>query len=176
MKLNLACGKTKLEGYLNVDCDATLEPDQLVDILKPFPWNAGSIEKVLLFHAIEHVPKHFHIFLLQEIHKVLQQDGELLLAYPEWSRCAKNWLENFRGTREYWEATLYGRQTSPYDVHVCIIDTPQLLDFLRIIGFKDITFWPDKPPNEHNTVLRAIKCDARITYLEDLKEEVFGHA
>jgi len=47
MKLNLGCGSKKLEGWINVDSVAGVEPDLLHDISLPFQYADYSIDEIL---------------------------------------------------------------------------------------------------------------------------------
>ena len=38
-------------------------------------------------------------------------------------RLPQFWLDNKYGDRDFWEATIYGRQLFPADFHVCAIDS-----------------------------------------------------
>src|SRR5574339_984784 len=99
MKLNLGCGLNKLSGYLNIDIDEKLQPDQAFDFTKKFPFGDGSIDEVVMYHVIEHIQKVFHSVIFHEIHRVLRPDGLLIVSFPEFTECAKHWIENYRGKR-----------------------------------------------------------------------------
>ena len=172
-KLNLGCGQTKLPGYWNIDKDDAVEPDQKIDICGYLPFASSYFEEVVFFHTIEHIEKKYHPPMLAEIHRVLDTDGRLVLGYPEFAVCAQYWIDNYLGKRDYWEACIYGRQTSPDDFHVSAMHTPELKDLLLSIGFKDITH-REEIGNRQYTVLKAIKGEPRITYEQDLTELVFG--
>lgn len=172
-KLNLGCGLCKLDGYLNVDIDAELKPDAIVDLTKPFPFEKEQFEEVLFFHTIEHISKSFHPQMLSEIHRVLKPEGKVFIGYPEFSVCAKFWLDNKRGKRDFWEACIYGRQTSAADFHVALMDSAELKDMLLSLGFDNIIYKAEEH-NEQYTLLTAVKGTPRITYEEHVKEVVFG--
>ena len=172
-KLNLGCGLCKLDGYFNVDIDEELKPDAIVDLTKPFPFEKDKFEEVLFLHTIEHISKSFHPSILSEIQRVLKPEGKLILGYPEFSVCAQFWIDNKRGKRDFWEACIYGRQTSVSDFHVALMDSAELKDTLLSIGFDNIVHKPEEH-NEQYTVLTAIKGIPRITYEEHVKEFVFG--
>jgi len=172
-KLNLGCGQCKLEGFLNVDCDEALEPDLVVDLKKPLPFEEGVFEEVLFMHTIEHIEKKWHPTILTEIHRALAENGRLILGYPEFSTCIKYWLENHRGKRDFWEACIYGRQLSPSDFHVSAMDSAELKDLLLSVGFDDIHI-KSEDANPQYTILTARKARPRITYAEHLREVIFG--
>ena len=80
MKLNLGCGLRKIEGWLNVDCVPSFEPDRLID-LERTPWDLpdDGAEEVLLNHVLEHLGESTSAFLgvMTELHRICA-DGALL--------------------------------------------------------------------------------------------------
>lgn len=163
IKLNLGCGAAVYEGYINVDVDKQIldnkEPGikECWDLKKRFPLADGIAEEILLIHTIEHIEKKHHESLFLECHRVLCKGGLLVLAYPEFKVCAKYYIENKRGQRDFWERTIYGRQLYPSDFHVSLMDTDELLVTLTQCGFKNIQFAAEPIPNENNTILKCTK-------------------
>ena len=175
-KLNLGCGGCKLTGYLNVDVDPEVKPDMEMDICAFFPFVDDQFEEVLFLHTIEHIEKRWHPSIFSEIHRVLKKDtGKFILGYPEFSLCAQNWLTNHRGKRDFWEATIFGRQLSKADFHVCAMDSAEVKDTLLTVGFEDIKI-REEPHNPHYTIITAIKGTPRITYQEHIGNVIFGEA
>lgn len=173
MKLNLACGLTKLEGYHNVDANPEVKPDEVMDICGFLPWENESADEIVLMHAIEHIQKRYHGSMLSEFHRILKPGARLVLGYPEFEVCCKFWLDNYLGKRDFWEACIYGRQLDPKDFHVTAIHTPELLDTLRTVGFEDL-IWKPEASNPQYTLLRAVRGAARPTYEEVLTQRIFG--
>ena len=57
MKLNLACGQTRIEGFTGVDIVKTDYSDVVHDLLSfPWPFEAESVDRVVCSHFIEHIP------------------------------------------------------------------------------------------------------------------------
>ncbi len=168
IKLNLGCGTEKLPGYINIDTEKSCKPDLIWNILeKPLPYQIGSVEEVVLFHTIEHIQKRHHHIILKQIHKVLKPKGRLLISYPEWLECAKRWVANHKGHRDFWEKTMYGRQLYPSDHHVCIMDSDEFKNLLEENGFIRVKRYQEPEPNEFNTI---IECKRSVQYAnyEDL--------
>lgn len=80
MKLNLGCGSRHLEGWLNIDTVAALQPDRVMD-LERTPWDlpTDSAEEVLLNHVLEHLGASTGSFLgvMGELYRVCR-DGALI--------------------------------------------------------------------------------------------------
>ncbi|MGQ9845887.1 MAG: class I SAM-dependent methyltransferase [Bacteroidales bacterium] len=162
IKLNLGCGNLKITDYINVDINPKCKPDIIADIIKPLPFKDNSVDEVLLFHTIEHIQKSLRPVLLRNIYKVLKLHGILLISYPEFTKCYDNWKNNYLGKKDFWEMTIYGRQSSPSDFHVTIMHTEDFIKELVYNGF-EILFTIPEPKENYNTVISARKVE-NFTY------------
>lgn len=159
MKLNYGCGSSKIEGYINIDIEKTLNPDVVCDArYGPLPYAAGEVDEIVAIHVIEHIEHKFQPRVLQEFHRVLKPGGILRLAYPEFAECANNFLMNKDGLRDFWRATLYGRQLYPGDFHVTPMVTSNLIEELMAIGFNGFVV-QSETPESFNTTIECTKCE-----------------
>lgn len=72
MKLNLGSGKSKFEGFINVDDDTTVNPDYLInldDIGLRLPFDDDSVDEIKAHHVLEHIGSGF-MQLMREIYRV----------------------------------------------------------------------------------------------------------
>lgn len=97
-KLNIGSGQRRFEGHgwINVDC-AYRPPDQVPDLLcdvgkEPLPYPDGSMEVCVLHHVYEHLHLGEGHGLIREIHRVLKQDGSLIITIPDMRALAERWL------------------------------------------------------------------------------------
>lgn len=166
LSLNLGCGSAKISGCVNIDIEASCKPDLVHDFTKKqLPYPDNSVEEVYLFHTIEHISKRLHRPILQEIHRVLKINAPFWVSYPEFSKIIENWKTNKRGLRQFWEATIYGRQLYPSDYHVCIMDSFELKQLLSEVGFVQIVS-ESESTEDYNTVTTCLKGIPYITYEE----------
>jgi predicted SAM-dependent methyltransferase len=172
MKLNLGCGLQKLEGYVNVDIDPNLKPDEVFDFTRTFPYADESVEEIVAYHVLEHLPKHIHRSIYSEIYRVLVPSGRLVISFPEFLACVENWKTNHKGMRDFWEATLYGRQSSPHDYHVCIMDREMVARELIRCGF-GILYKGPEPVEQFNSVIKAEKFQ-KYSYQEAMAETIYA--
>src|SRR6185436_18166651 len=103
MKLNYGCGEQPLEGYTNVDSvqNKITKPDLIADIkLGSLPFDNETFEEICALHCIEHIERGWWPRVFQEFHRILQPNGLLILAYPEFERCAHNFITNYKGARD----------------------------------------------------------------------------
>lgn len=170
IKLNLGCGTTKLEGYVNIDVEESCSPDLVCDFTKvALPYENDSVEEIVMFHTIEHIRKIIHPGLFGEFRRVLKVGGRLIISYPNFWECATRWKNNYQGQRDFWHATMFGRQLYPSDYHVCAMDPTEVEIILRDIGFGDVNTEPeaDEP---FNSITWGIKREVK-TYVNQLKSD-----
>ena len=75
IKINLGSGNRKQEGYINIDIDATNDPDLILDISTGLPYEDNSVDEVLAVDFLEHIPIGKTIFVIDEIWRVLKPGG-----------------------------------------------------------------------------------------------------
>lgn len=173
MKLNIGCGETKLEGFINIDMEPSAMPDLIVDIRTgKLPYEDNSVEEIYCIHNIEHIEYRLQRQVLTEMWRVLEKDGKLILAYPEFEKCAENFIKNYKGMKDFFRATLYGLQRYQGDYHVTPMVTSDLIDSLLSIGFTSIQHTPEieEPYNTFLVCHKGIHMDREVI----LNESVFG--
>lgn len=154
MKYNIGCGNKKWKGFVNIDIEKSVKPDLLLDIrYQRLPCKDFEVDEIWLFHTLEHMQKSYWKRIFMEFNRALKNGGVLNLAYPEFTKCYNNWLKNKYDDREFWEATLFGRQLYPSDFHVAICDTQEITGLLKDHGFGEIRHAAEAEPNDHYTVL-----------------------
>ena len=144
IKLNLGCGANKIPGYINIDMEKSLKPDlHLNFVYQRLPFKDGTVDEVILFHTIEHIQKRFHQKVLSEVRRVLKLGARVIITYPQFDKCYERWKSNFKGERQYWEATMFGRQAFPSDFHVCIMMPRELEQSMVAVGYDKIIHRPE---------------------------------
>ena len=88
-RLNLGCGQTNLDGYLNVDISEFTNPDQRVDLnVTPWPWKDNEFGHIVAKDVLEHLGDnndHF-IEILKEMYRVSDNAAVWEIQVPHW-RC-----------------------------------------------------------------------------------------
>lgn len=156
LRLNLGCGSNKIEGCINVDIEPSNNPDVVFDFTQAFPYDSDSVDAIYMFHVIEHVKKQFHETIFCEVGRVLKPNAPFFLSFPEFLRCADSYRTNRYGKRDFWEATIYGRQLYPSDTHIALMDTTRVVPLLKRLGFHSIEV-AQEPDEDWNTIIKARK-------------------
>lgn len=90
LKLNLACGQTKLDGYVGVDVASGEHVDVVHDLLTfPWPFEESSVSHAYASHFLEHIPHQiggtaqdgFFAFF-DELWRVMEPEGEAHFVVP----------------------------------------------------------------------------------------------
>lgn len=82
IKLNIGCGPSLIEGWLN--CDIHLHPGSMfLDATQPFPLPDASVRYIRCEHFIEHLDYAQGEFFLRECRRVLKDGGVLRLITPD---------------------------------------------------------------------------------------------
>ncbi len=106
MKLNLGCGLSVVDGWINVDYALGARLTKLPlfstinrkfkvfsgdwdnrvflhDLTCRFPWGDDSVDYCYSSHTLEHLTREQGVFLLQESHRVLRQGGVIRIVVPD---------------------------------------------------------------------------------------------
>lgn len=171
LKLNLGCGTTKFDSYVNIDIEPTCNPDLVCNfIMDTLPYEDGTVDEIVLFHTIEHIRKVYHNRVLIECLRVLKVDGKLIVSFPEFLKCVENWKSNKYGIKEKWEQTIFGRQLYPSDYHVALMHGGDFTLLLRSLGFINVRCIPE-PGEDFNSVVYATRGSGTIVSHEELLKQ-----
>lgn len=101
--LNIGSGQRRFESvpectWVNIDC-VSRPPDQVPDVVcdvgkEPLPYNADTVDYVVLSHIIEHFGCGEADSMLKECLRVLKPNGSLIATVPDLRALAQRWLVN----------------------------------------------------------------------------------
>jgi len=81
--LNLGSGYRKLEGFINIDNRAEVEPDLLCSVLDGLPYSDNSVDMIRADDFLEHIPIGKTIQVITEIWRVLKPGGIFESSTPD---------------------------------------------------------------------------------------------
>lgn len=161
LKLNLCSGGVNKENYINIDKNAQTCPNIVLDIVKdPLPYEDATVDVVWFSHGIEHIERFHWDYVFMEVRRVLKNDSRLILVYPEFAKCAQNYIkamEENDSKADYWLQTLYGRRAWIGDEHVTAVNSRELQLILESCGYRRIRFCEETPTENYNSIMVAFK-------------------
>ena len=84
LRLNLGCGRSPLQGWVNVDIAPLPGIDVVADLDRcrthPLPFAESSASEFLMSHVLEHIGD--TLALLQELHRIAQPGARLTIRSP----------------------------------------------------------------------------------------------
>jgi len=102
IKLNLGCGGTLLDGYIN--CDLYVEGAEMHFDAKEIPFDDNSVDEISAYHLLEHFDYHEAFDVLKEWKRALKPGGKLVVETPDMLNSCKRFIE---GDEQY-KIKLYG--------------------------------------------------------------------
>ncbi len=111
-KLNLGCGDNLLEGYVNID-KYDKAADVRLDITNLDPYADKSVDEIVAYQVIEHVPYNESNQMFREMHRVLKPGGFAIVETPDIEYVARAILKE--GLEDKWIWNLVGQYYRPWD-------------------------------------------------------------
>jgi len=136
LRLNLGCGRSPLEGWVNVDITALPGVDVVADLdacrTQPLPFADDSVSAMRMSHVLEHMRD--TLALLQDLHRVAEPGCQLTIlcpygssddAYEDPTHCQRFYMNSFSyfGQPAYWRAD-YGYR-GDWEVEDIVLRLPQ---------------------------------------------------
>lgn len=155
--VNLGCGESGLEGWINVDTHWNNNVSLVYDIRKHLPLSTNSTPGIFTEHFVEHLDYSEEIpFFLSECHRILKPDGVLRIVVPDAGKylngyCQSDW-ELIESTRplnsehiDKWYGQKINTKMEMMNVvfrqgieHKFAYDAETLCYVLEKFGFKDV--------------------------------------
>jgi predicted SAM-dependent methyltransferase len=83
LKLDLACGDRKTEGFLGIDKWKTVSADYVFDLLQfPWPIDDDSVMAINCSHFFEHIPGKLRPDFMDECFRVMKKGGQMIVTVP----------------------------------------------------------------------------------------------
>lgn len=89
IKLDIACGQAKQEGFTGIDIADTDDADIVHDLnVYPWPIADNSVEEAFCSHYVEHIPMQLPdgtdglCAFMNELYRVMRKDAEVRFVYP----------------------------------------------------------------------------------------------
>ncbi|PCJ63256.1 MAG: hypothetical protein COA79_00175 [Planctomycetota bacterium] len=149
LKLSLGSGSQKIEGFKNVDINAAINPDFLMDITD-LQFNDDSVDVLYASHVLEHLEnkttlehKDFLLKVLRKWNNLLTHDGSLYICVPDIETISNALLENIKKTETVNSLVemIYGGKRNKFDRHYFGFTKSTLSDLLIKAGYQNIEYF-----------------------------------
>lgn len=112
IKLNLGAGDTKLDGFISVD-----KYDKAADVqadLVELPYDDDSVDQIVAYQVIEHVPYWQERDLFAEMYRVLKPGRVAIVECPDMEYIAQQ-IALDGDIEDKWIHNIYGQYYRPWD-------------------------------------------------------------
>lgn len=106
VRLHLACGEHRVDGWLNIDL-AGSRADHPWDLRRPLPLDEGSVAAIFHEHFLEHLPLADALDSIRRWHALLRPGGILRIGVPD----AGRYLRDYAHPDGFLESLRPGRPT-----------------------------------------------------------------
>lgn len=135
MKLNLGCGRNKINGYLNVDINPKLKPDYVMP-LWDLDFEDESFDEILSKQTIEHLGFFKTKYFLNEALRVLKYEKFLIIETVDIEESFRLFLNSKDETeKERVLNWIFGSETK-YMNHLYCFPKELLINLLSEVGFE----------------------------------------
>jgi len=136
LKIHLGCGYERKDGYENIDLNPEVSfPDKILDITQPLPYEANSVDEILIIHVIEHVSHQKILNMFRDWVRVLKPDGKADIECPNFPEAIRKWLliPDWGDGSTY--HTIFGGQKDKGSFHIAGYSYEILEKLLKEAGF-----------------------------------------
>jgi len=135
LKLNLACGKCIIPGYVNVDIQDGPGVDLVCDI-RELPYDNNSVDLIYASHILDHFGRDEWLGVLRYWYDKMRPGGILRVAVGDFAAICEHYMETRSLTGLV--GLVVGGQRHEYDRHGMIFNYNTLSRGLRLLGFRKV--------------------------------------
>ena len=153
LKLLLGCGDIKIDGYINIDWRRTRATDLVCDITK-LPYPNGSVERIEIYHVIEHLSVRVFEKALGHWHAILVEGGRLVIECPDFDATLREYLDG----KEERIHNIFGLHRFDGDAHHFGYSLGRLKKILEAAGFRSIERREPTDYHKHEEPCFRVEC------------------
>ena len=142
VRLHLGCGTKKLNGWINIDAVKACEPDCVLDISQPLPYDDLCADEVLAEDLLEHFDKYLRFVVFYEWARVLKIGGIITLSVPNFKKILFKFFKfgydnfvDFIFGENMWESKIY---IGYFGNHKWGYNERTLKDFVKLFGIESM--------------------------------------
>ena len=145
IRLNLGCGEYHLQGFINIDRFANVNPDLLADVLY-LPYQPGTIDEIYAGHLLEHLTFEEGQNALKYWYGLLKSGGVIGITVPDFDVLAKKHLADSTAAsmREFNDMWIYSYVQD--SLHRYCYNESLLIEIMKAAGFINLERLPVDHP------------------------------
>ncbi len=139
LRINLGSGQRPFKApFVNVDVNPRWEPDVVADGATMPMFANGSADMIVAHHNLEHYGCGEAVPMLMECHRILCENGSLIVCVPDMQALAQGWLQGRINTQIYLTNVYGAYMNSESDRHRWGFTGESLRCFLLSCGFNRV--------------------------------------
>jgi len=138
--LNLGCGPSKLDGFINIDALCKFQPDFNHDLSQPIPFPPNSVHVIVALDIFEHFDQYVRYMVMENWSSILVNKGGLFIRVPDFEFLISKWKKI--DYEDFFE-NIYGElmagsksYTSHFGLHKWGYTDKTLIDFGKKFGIE----------------------------------------
>lgn len=140
LKLNVGCGRHRLDGFINIDADKRNQPDHLSDarmLLRDFGKDIAA--EIRCYHMLEHLSRDDAQAFVRSCHVVLLPGGRIYFETPDFEGVLREYLDAPKPRSLILKQRIFGMQLTSHDFHVWGYSYFDLKEIFENAGFKRVS-------------------------------------
>ena len=131
-----------MEGWINIDSVAALQPDLVHDISQPLPYDDLTADEILAEDLLEHFDKYLRFVVFYEWVRVLKIGGTMTLQVPDFKKILRKYFKfgydnfvDFIFGENMWESKTY---IGHFGNHKWGYSKKTLPEFVKLFGIEPL--------------------------------------
>ncbi len=132
-----------MEGWINIDSVAALQPDLVHDISQPLPYDDLTVDEILAEDLLEHFDKYLRFVVFYEWVRVLKVGGTMTLQVPDFKKILRKYFKfgydnfvDFILGENMWESKTY---IGHFGNHKWGYSKKTLPEFVKLFGIEPLS-------------------------------------
>ena len=132
-----------MEGWINIDSVAALQPDLVHDISQPLPYDDLTVDEILAEDLLEHFDKYLRFVVFYEWVRVLKIGGTMTLQVPDFKKILRKYFKfgydnfvDFIFGENMWESKTY---IGHFGNHKWGYSKKTLPEFVKLFGIEPLS-------------------------------------
>lgn len=144
IKLHVACGTVRIDGYINSDLRKVEGITDMIADCSNLPYEENTVDEILSFHVIEHFDEPGFEKLLKHWYHLLKNNGKVIVETPNLIGLTRRFLEEYDNNKITRPGYMFGchskigRESIFNDNHLWGFSKESIKEYFEKNNFKNI--------------------------------------